>query len=160
MDIQLFLASTSVPPTVSTLHSICFQTLSGTFQLPSHRKTLRFMDILSMTDMHVNTQIGNIFVRDWSQVSLCGTDVFQANLTRSRSSLLIQLEKVQGMWCSNDNFTNNSLHVHGFQLHQSQSLLVDQSQACLRSQPQAGYGTNNSLLQPRKEVQSSCSEWE
>lgn len=52
--------------------------------------------------------------------------------------------------CSNYNFTNNRFRVHDFQFHQSQSLLVDQSQALLRSQPQATYDTNNSLLQPRR----------
>lgn len=39
-----------------------------------------------------------------------------------------------------------------FQFHQSQNLLIDQSQALLRSQSQAWYDTNNSLLKPR-----SCS---
>lgn len=104
-----------------------------------------------MTDTHKTTNIGNILGEAFvgAKCGYTGTEDFQTNLTRLRSSLLIQLQKVPGMLCSNYNFTNHRSYVNGFQFHQSQNLLKDQSQAFLRSQP-------NPVM--AMEVQSSCSE--
>lgn len=96
---QLFLAFASLPPTFSTLHRICFQPLSGTFQLRSHYcwvgmglKALGTLlglmqpvhGILFMTDMHVNTHTGNILAFAGAKCCYAGTEVFQTNLTRMR----------------------------------------------------------------------------
>lgn len=81
--LQHFLTSASLFSMVSTLHSICFQALSETFQLPSHiccvgmgLKATRTLlvctkpvhPILSMTDTHANIHIGNI----WGDISIEG----------------------------------------------------------------------------------------